>query len=103
MQQPPMQQPWSPDAPPPRPGVPDDFSRASAVLPLGRALRVLGIVWLLLLMGRSEAILDAAYGLPILPGTEAMIALAEAWHDAMTGLGLPKAMQALRSTLAAGR
>lgn len=98
-----MQQPWSPEAPPPRPGVPDDFSRASAVLPLGRALWVLGLAWLLLLMGRSEAILDAAYGLPILPGTEALIALAEAWNDAMGQLGLPRAMQTLRSTLATGR
>ncbi|MBX9748255.1 MAG: hypothetical protein K5Q68_01445 [Roseococcus sp.] len=98
-----MQQPWMPDAPPPRPGVPDDFSHATAVLPLGRVLLVLGLVWLLLLMGRSEAILDAAYGLPLLPGTEALIVLAEAWNDAMAALGLPGAMRALRATLAWGR
>lgn len=98
-----MQQPWMPDAPPPRPRVPDDFSRATAVLPLGRALLVLGLAWLLLLMGRSEAILDAAYGLPILPGTEALIALAEGWNDAMAALGLPAALGALRAALGWGR
>jgi hypothetical protein len=98
-----MQQPWMPDAPPPRPGVPDDFSRATAVLPLRRAFLVLGLVWLILLMGRSEAILDAAYGLPILPGTEALITMAEGWNDAMARLGLPEAMRALRAALAWGR
>ena len=69
--------------------MPDDFSRATATLPVGAALVVLGAVWLLLLMGRSGAILDAAYGLPILPGTEALIALAEAWHAGMEALGVP--------------
>ena len=98
-----MQQPWMPDAPPPRPGVPDDFSAATAVQPLGRALVVLGLVWLLLLMGRSEAILDAAYGLPILPGTEALIASAEAWNDAMSAIGLPAAMRDLSALLGWGR
>lgn len=98
-----MQQPWMPDAPPPHRGVPDDFSRATAVLPVGRALTVLGVVWLLLVMGRSGAILDAAYGLPILPGTEELIALAEAWHGAMAALGLPAMTQALRAALSWGR
>ena len=98
-----MQQPWMPDAPPPRRGVPDDFSRATAVLPLSRALVVLGVVWLLLLVGRSEAMLDAAYGLPILPGTEALIALAEAWNDAMIALGLPGLLGRIRDILSLGR
>lgn len=97
------QQPWMPDAPPPPRGVPDDFSRATAVMPAGRALVVLGVVWLLLLMGRSGAILDAAYGLPILPGTEALIALAEAWHGAMEALGIPALTQGLRAILSWGR
>lgn len=98
-----MQQPWMPDAPPPRPGVPDDFSPGTAVLPLRGALLVLALAWLLLLMGRSEAMLDAAYGLPILPGTDAMIALAEAWNDAMTALDLPDMMRELRVILGWGR
>ena len=98
-----MQQPWMAESPPPRPGVPDDFSRATAVLPLRQTLFVLGLVWLLLLMGRSEAILDAAYGLPILPGTESLIALAETWNDAMVEIGLPGAMRRLRAALAWGR
>ncbi len=98
-----MQQPWLPDAPPPRPGVPDDFSGRTAVLPLRGALLVLSLVGVLLVMGRSEAILDAAYGLPILPGTEGAIALAEAWNDAMAALGVPGAMRALREFLGGGR
>ncbi|UPY36313.1 hypothetical protein [Sediminicoccus sp. KRV36] len=98
-----MQQPWLPDAPPPRPGVPDDFSRMTAVLPLGRTLLVLGLILLLLAMGRSEAMLDAAYGLPMLPGTEALIILAEAWNDAMAASGLPGFLRALRATLSLGR
>ncbi len=98
-----MQQPWMPDAPPPLRGVPDDFSRATAVMPVGPALVVLGVAWLLLLMGRSGAILDAAYGLPILPGTEALIGLAEAWHGAMEALGIPAVTQALRAVLSWGR
>ena len=91
-----MQQPWLPGAPPPRPGVPDDFSGRTAVLPLS-------LVGVLLVMGRSEAILDAAYGLPMLPGTEGAIALAEAWNDAMAALGLPGAMRALREFLGGDR
>ncbi|MBS7788953.1 hypothetical protein KTR66_03045 [Roseococcus sp. SDR] len=98
-----MQQPWMPDAPPPPRGVPDDFSRSTAVLPFGRALAVLAMVWLLLLMGRSGAILDAAYGLPILPGTEELIAMAEAWHGAMEAIGVPTITQTLRSVLSWGR
>jgi hypothetical protein len=98
-----MQQPWMPDAPPPPRGVPDDFSRATAVLPLSRALPVLAVIWLLLLMGRSGAMLDAAYGLPILPGTEALIGLAEAWHAAMESLGIPALTQGLRALLSLGR
>ena len=98
-----MQQPWMPDAPQPRPGVPDDFSHGTAVLPFRHAALVLALAWLLLLMGRSEAILDAAYGLPILPGTESLIALAEAWNDAMAAMGLPGAMRELRALLGWGR
>ena len=99
-----MQQPWlqPPGTPPPR-GVPDDFSPASVTLPLGRVALLLGIACLLLLMGRSEAMLDVAYGLPILPGTETLIATAEAWNDAMSALGLPQAMRALRELLSVGR
>lgn len=97
-----MQQPWMPDATPRR-GLADDFSRVTTVLPAGRALVVLGVVWLLLVMGRSGAVLDAAYGLPILPGTEALIALAEAWHGAMEALGIPALTQKLRAALSLGR
>lgn len=99
-----MQQPWLKPAgtPPPR-GVPDDFSPASVTWPLGRVILVLGLTMLLLLAGRSEAMLDAAYGLPILPGTEAAIAAAEAWNETMTALGLPQTMRALRDALSLGR
>lgn len=99
-----MQQPWlQPPGTPPARGVPDDFSPASVTLPLSRVIPVLGIAGLLLLAGRSEAMVDAAYGLPILPGTEALIAAAETWNDGMAALGLPQAMQALRGVLSFGR
>jgi hypothetical protein len=67
------------------------------------ALVVLAVAWLLLLMGRSGAILDAAYGLPLLPGTEELIALAEAWHAAMEALGIPALTHGLRAILSWGR
>lgn len=98
-----MQQPWMPNSPTPRPGVPDDFSRSSAVMSVRRAWVVLGVAWLLLLMGRSEAILDAAYGLPILPGTEAVIFVAEAWNDLLVRVGVPGVLRDLRALLSLGR
>ena len=98
-----MQQPWLPEAPPPLRSVPDDFSARTPTMPVRQALTVLALAWLLLLMGRSEAILDSAYGLPILPGTEALIAVAEAWNDAMAAFGLPGFLRALRGVLSLGR
>lgn len=99
-----MQQPWlnSPGTEPSR-RVPDDFSPATATLPWRGALLALVLVWLILLAGRSEAIVDAAYGLPVLPGTEALIALTEGWNDALSALGLPQALKAVRDVLATGR
>ena len=98
-----MEQPWLQDRDPAARRVADDFSRRTATLPLGRALIVLGLAGLLLLAGRSEQMVDAAYGLPLLPGTETLIALTEAWHEAMSGLGVPQAMDALRGWLSIGR
>ncbi len=100
-----MQQPWlseSPEGPGPT-GRPDDFSHASATLSLRRACLGLAPVFLLLLMGRSEQMVDALYGLPVLPGTEALIALAEWWHGAMQAIGIAGAMEALQGVLRAGR
>ncbi|TCH96382.1 hypothetical protein EJV46_20600 [Roseococcus sp. SYP-B2431] len=99
-----MQQPWlNPPGTPPRRGVPDDFSPASATMPLRGATAALALVWLILLAGRSEAIVDAAYGLPVAPGTETLIAVAEGWNDALTAIGLPQVLSALREGLATGR
>ncbi len=61
------------------------------------------IVWLILLAGRSEAIVDAAYGLPVVTGTETIIAVAEAWNDALSAIGIPQALGAVREWLATGR
>lgn len=97
-----MRQPWlNPDGQPNR--VPDDFSPRSATMRLRHVLIVLAVGYLVLLAGRSEQILDAAYGLPILPGTEALISLAEAWNDALSALGIPEAASALRRLFATGR
>ncbi len=95
-----MPQPWLTDAPS---DLPDDFSPRSATLPAGRAVLVVGLALLVFAAGRSGAILDAAYGLPLAPGTEALIALAEAWDGATTALGIPAATEAVAAFLSAGR
>lgn len=99
-----MRQPWlqAPGTPPP-PGVPDDFSPRSATLPLRAAALAVALAFLLLLAGRSAEIVDAAYGLPIFPGSEEVIAAAEAWDGAMTALGVPGVLAAARGLLSAGR
>ncbi len=79
--------------------VPDDFSRLSLTHPLrGVALGLL-LAFVVLAMGRSAQIVDALYGLDTFPGTETLIALAEAWHEAMSWLGVPDALAALRGLL----
>ena len=99
-----MRQPWLRDEAAPRPPAPpDDFSPASATMPARRAALALAAALLVLAAGRSEALLDAAYGLPVLPGTDALIAIAEAWNRLALLLGIPDAMAALRGLLSAGR
>jgi hypothetical protein len=99
-----MSQPWrDPAAPMPVRSVPDDFSPRSATMPVGRVALLLAVGYLLLLAGRSDEILDAAYGLPLAPGTETLIALAEAWNEALAALGIPDAAASLRGLLATGR
>lgn len=100
-----MRQPWlrQQDIPGDAAAPPDDFSPRSATMPSRRAALALAAALLLLAAGRSEAILDAAYGLPVAPGTEAAIAAAEAWDGALAQLGVPDAMRRLRGLLSAGR
>jgi hypothetical protein len=99
-----MQQPWlDPDGTPPARGAPDDFSPRSATMTLRRTALVLAVGYLVLAAGRSSQILDAAYGLPTIPGTEALIILAEVWNDALSMLGIPEGASALRRVLGAGR
>lgn len=100
-----MRQPWlnDPEDPSARRARPDDFSPAMPTLPLRRVVAGLVPVFLLLLMGRSGPLVDALYGLPVLPGTETLIAVAEAWHGAMQAIGVTEAMEALQALLRAGR
>jgi hypothetical protein len=99
-----MQQPWLDPSGTSEPrGVPDDFSPRSATMTLRRAAIVVAVGYLLLLAGRSGQILDAAYGLPVLPGTDALIAIAEAWNDAMSAIGIAEASATLRRVLGVGR
>ena len=90
-------QPWLPDAAPLK--VPDDFSRQSVTLELEPVAIALALAALVLALGRSAEMLDAAYGLDTFPGSETLIALAEAWHHAVDGWGIPAALQALRGLL----
>jgi hypothetical protein len=92
-----MRQPWLQDT---TVGTtPDDFSPRSPTLPLRKVALGLALAMLLLAMGRSRQIVDALYGLPVLPGTEALIAVAEAWHDAMQAIGAAQAMEWLAALL----
>jgi hypothetical protein len=90
-------QPWLPGAAPLP--VADDFSRFSVTHRLRGVALGLALAALVLAMGRSAQIVDAVYGLDTLPGTETMIAAAEQWHAAMTWLGIPEALTALREAL----
>jgi hypothetical protein len=95
-----MRQPWLQATPNTRP---DDFSPASATMTAGRAAWVVGLALVLFAAGRSGAILDAAYGLPVLPGTEALIVVAENWDGAMAMLGVTDGVEAARGLLGLGR
>lgn len=99
-----MRQPWlqPADTPPPR-GVPDDFSPRSATRTAGATTLALALALLVMAAGRSAEILDAAYGLPVVTGTETLIAVAEAWDGAMQAIGVPAAVDAVRAILSAGR
>lgn len=96
-----MRQPWLPEAP--ASNLPDDFSARSATLPARSAVLVVGIALLVFAAGRSGAMLDAAYGLPVVAGTEALITLAETWDTAMSALGIPALTEATRTLLSTGR
>jgi hypothetical protein len=91
------QQPWRAGALPS--SVPDNFSAASATRPLRQVTVAVLLALLVVAAGRSAQIVDAAYGLDMLPGTEALIAVAEAWHAAMQALGLPQTLAALHAML----
>ncbi len=97
-----MRQPWlqSPDT---TPTAGDDFSPRSATRPVGAVALTLGLVLLLLAMGRSAEIVEAAYGLPLVPGTEGLIAIAEGWDGWMAAIGVKDLVGWLREVLAAGR
>ncbi len=99
-----MRQPWlhTTDTPAPR-GVPDDFSPRSATRTAGGTALAVGIALLVMAAGRSPEILDAAYGLPVVAGTETIIAVAEAWDGAVQAIGLPRLVEAVRAILSAGR
>ncbi len=99
-----MRQPWlqPADTPPPR-GVPDDFSPRSATRTAGATTLALALALLVMAAGRSAEILDAAYGLPVVTGTETLIAVAEAWDGAMQAIGVPPIVEVIRGVLSAGR
>lgn len=95
-----MRQPWleaQPDA------AADDFSPRSATRTAGATAWVVGLALLVLAAGRSGAIVDAAYGLPLAPGTETLIAVAESWDSAMAALGIPDWVETVTAALGAGR
>jgi hypothetical protein len=99
-----MRQPWlQPIDTPAPPGVPDDFSPRSATRGAGGTALALGLALIVMAAGRSPEILDAAYGLPVVAGTETLIAVAEAWDTTMQAIGVPTVVDAVRGVLSTGR
>ena len=91
-----MRQPWLPGSDSGR--NPDDFSPASNVRPAGGVGLALALARLLLVMGRSQQILDLAFGLEPGAFADQFLAAAEAWHGAMQALGLPAVLEWLHAT-----
>src|SRR5690349_12446952 len=56
----------------------------------------LGLAVLVLAMTISVELVGAAWQLDAGPLREVLVALAQAWHDAMTWLGIPQALHTLR-------
>jgi hypothetical protein len=81
-----MRQPWLPGSDPLP--VPDDFSPATHSVPARQVGGALALMALLLAMGRSKEILDAAYGFDPGPVTDALLVAAEHWHGAMQAIGV---------------
>ncbi len=90
-----MRQPWLPGSAATR--NPDDFSPASDVRLAGAVGLALALALALLVAGRSEQILDMAFGLEPGPMADRLLAVAEAWHGAMQALGLPAALEWLHA------
>lgn len=88
-----MRQPWFPDS---EPHGADDFSPASVTRPARAVAWALALAVLLLAMGRSPQILDAAFGLDPGPVADHLLAVAEGWDAAMRRLGIPDWLAALQ-------
>lgn len=89
------------DLPQPRAATPPNpVEEPVAPHPLRAVALALGVSALLLAVGRSGEILDAAYGFDSFWGSETLVAVAETWHRAMAWLGIPDATRSLRDLLA---
>jgi hypothetical protein len=93
-----MRQPWLPGSD--RLPVPDDFSPATHSVPARPVGGALALMALLLAMGRSKEILDAAYGLDPGPVADALLVVAEHWHGAMEAIGMAPFVAGLHRALA---
>lgn len=89
-----MRQPWLPDS---ETRGADDFSPDSATRPAGAVALALALAMLVLAMGRSPQMLDAAFGLEPGPLADRLLATAEEWDGAMRRLGVPGWLATLQS------
>jgi hypothetical protein len=89
-----MRQPWL-DATSPY-AHDDDFSPRSATRPVARVGLAFAIAVVVLVCGTSSDLANSVLNLPIVPGTDTVIAAATRLHDAMHAVGLDRPHDRLR-------
>jgi hypothetical protein len=89
-----MRQPWLDETSPY--ARDDDFSPRSVTRPVKRVALAFAVAVAVLLAGTSSDLANSVLNLPIVPGTDAIIAAATALNDAMQAIGLDKPQAWLR-------
>ena len=89
-----MRQPWLDETSPY--AHDDDFSLRSATRPVGRVALAFALAVAVLLAGTSSDLATSVLDLPIVPGTDTVIAAAQRLNAAMQAVGLDRPHAALR-------
>lgn len=89
-----MRQPWLDDTSPYATG--DDFAPRSVTRPVGRVGIAFALAVAMLLAGTSANLARSVLDLPIVPGTDALIAAVQRLNAAMHAVGLDRPHALLR-------